>query len=278
MGKIYLPWKAKVLGIVICGGFLSLGTIACSNTEITAVESSSPAAEETANASVSPSPSPQESPSAEEQSQGEDNYQRAIDVATGATSIGKAAVSRDDWSLAASQWEEAVGLLKKVPPSNPDHAKAQEKLVLYERFLSEAKEKAAPPPATEEAAPTSANPDFFMVPIKSRYRGIPIIEVTFNKEFTFDMAFDTGATNTLITSGMANVMQLKQVSVSSVMVADGAVVPLPVMNVDTIEIDGRVQRNVSVAVANMPIGLLGQEFFAGYDVNIKKNVIEFKRR
>jgi aspartyl protease family protein len=46
------------------------------------------------------------------------------------------------------------------------------------------------------------------------------------------------------------------------------------------EADGRLKRNITVAVAPpaMPIGLLGQDFYEGYDISIKADVIEFRRR
>ncbi|WP_017719651.1 hypothetical protein [Kamptonema formosum] len=46
------------------------------------------------------------------------------------------------------------------------------------------------------------------------------------------------------------------------------------------EIDGRLKRKVRVTVAPpaVRIGLLGQDFFQGYDITIRESAIEFRRR
>jgi hypothetical protein len=43
------------------------------------------------------------------------------------------------------------------------------------------------------------------------------------------------------------------------------------------EIDGRIKRNMSVVVAPpaMEEGLLGQDFYEGYEIAIKEDIIEF---
>lgn len=94
------------------------------------------------------------------------------------------------------------------------------------------------------------------------------------------MLFDTGATSTLITTAMAKTLKLKPVGLTPKGVADGAVVLLPYAFVQPIETDGRLKRKQEVAIAPpaMPIGLLGQDFFQGYDIAIKENIIEFRKR
>jgi aspartyl protease family protein len=94
------------------------------------------------------------------------------------------------------------------------------------------------------------------------------------------MLFDTGATGTLITLPMAQALRLKASGLKVVTVADGARVVIPFASVKSMESDGRLKRNILVGVAPpaMPIGLLGQDFFEGYDISIKENLIEFRRR
>jgi aspartyl protease family protein len=94
------------------------------------------------------------------------------------------------------------------------------------------------------------------------------------------MLFDTGATNTLITLSAAASLDLKPVGSMNVTIADGSVVQVPVAEINAIEIDGRIKKKLKVAVAppSMPIGLLGHDFFEGYDISIKEDVIEFSRR
>ncbi|HEY9606012.1 MAG TPA: retropepsin-like aspartic protease [Allocoleopsis sp.] len=204
-------------------------------------------------------------------------YAKAIDIATGAVTISQSAVSREDWSLAASHWQQAIQLLKLVPASSSQHALAQQKLSQYQRFLAEAKQKATPPP--KKTTQGDVSPQFFSTPIKGRNGGTPIIEVSFDGKKKYDMLFDTGATSTLITLAMAYELNLKPVGVSKSVVADGSVVALPIAYVKSVEIDSRLKRKmlVSIAPASMPIGLLGQDFFEGYEVTIKQNVIEFHR-
>jgi predicted aspartyl protease len=198
-------------------------------------------------------------------------------MATGAVTISQSAVSREDWSLAANHWQQAIQLLKSVPTSSGQHALAQQKLSQYQRFLAEAKQKATPPP--KKTAQGDVSPQFFSTPIKGRSGGTPIVEVSFDGKKKYDMLFDTGATSTLITLAMAYELNLKPVGVSKSVIADGSVVTMPVAYVKTMEIDSRLKRKllVSIAPPRMPIGLLGQDFFEGYEVTIKQNVIEFRR-
>jgi predicted aspartyl protease len=94
------------------------------------------------------------------------------------------------------------------------------------------------------------------------------------------MLFDTGANVTLITREIAQSLQLKPQGITQIAVADGAVVAVFQTSLKSMEIDGRLKRNMSVVVAPpaMPIGLLGQDFFEGYDITIKQDVIEFRKR
>lgn len=63
-------------------------------------------------------------------------------------------------------------------------------------------------------------------------------------------------------------------------VADGAIVQMPVAILESMEVDGRLKRKIEVAIAppSMPVGLLGHDFFDGYDITIKDDVIEFRKR
>jgi predicted aspartyl protease len=213
----------------------------------------------------------------------DENYAKAIDIATGAVNISKSAVSRDDWNLVASQWQEAINLLKEVPTSSPQHATAQAKVAQYQRFLSEAKVRSTPVAKKANQGNSDTNPEFFSLPIKGRAGGTPIVELNFRGATgtrKFEMLFDTGATNTLITMSMAYALRLKRAGFTKSTIADGSQVVLPVAYLQSIESDGRLKRKMLVAIAPpaMPIGLLGQDFYEGYDIFIKENVIEFRRR
>jgi predicted aspartyl protease len=278
-------WKPfpKTATWIVISSTLVLGNVACSNG--TPDTSSSPQASPVVKSPVTPSPIAQRPPKPvasppEKQPpiQPDQNYEQAIDIGTGAVTITKSAVSRDDWTLAANQWQQAIKLLKAVPVKSANHSKAQQKLALYQNFLADAKEKSTPPPKTTALGDSS--PQFFSIPILGRNGGTPIVEVFFNGTQKFEMLFDTGASGTLITESMAKALRLKPVGIRVVRVADGAAVALPFAFLNSLEVDGRLKRKLEIAIAPpaMPIGLLGQDFFDGYDITIKENVIEFRRR
>lgn len=222
---------------------------------------------------------PVASPSAQQpqSSKAPDTYQHAIDIASGAITISKSAISRDDWRLVASQWQKAIELLKVVPASSRRYKTAQNKLNEYQGYLADAKLKATPRSSKPCAGET--NPEFFSVPIKGRLGGTPIVEVTINEQ-KFDMFFDTGASKTLITLPMAYALKLPAVGIGKMRIANGSVVVLPIALVKSQEIDGRFRMDVPVAVAlrGANFGLLGQDFYTGYDIAIKENAIEFRRQ
>lgn len=305
--------------LIVLAGFLALDSVACSSvpgnsddstastpTSPTPSPAASPPPKATASA-ASPSPKatpPKASPSAKTTASKPktaqaakssktpaqksstakpaanqpDTFPNAIDVATGAISISQSAASRDDWQLVATQWQEAINLLKQVPASSPNYSKAKQRVPQYQRFMAEAKLRATPPPKKNKVGDT--NPRFFSIPIQGRRAGIPIVEVTFNGSQKFEMAFDTGASSTLITLGMAQALKLEPTGTKLVGIADGSIVEVLVAYVKSMEIDGRLKRNVPVSIAPpaMPIGLLGQDFFEGYDIVIKQDVIEFRKQ
>jgi predicted aspartyl protease len=299
-------WKPspRIGTLIVLSGLLALGSVACNNdtpdnppsppaspvpkSQAPPTPASPPASKLAASAlgnkppttakTSGKKPSTTADASGTEAPTTSDTYQQAIDVATGAAIISQSAVSRDDWNLVASQWQQAIQLLKAVPNSSSNHPSAQKKLTQYQGFLAEAKQKATPLPKKTQQG--DINPQFFSVPIKGRIGGIPIIEVSFNGTQKFDMLFDTGATNTLITVSMAYALKLKRSGLTKITIADGSQVVLPVTSLKSMEVDGRLKRQLTVSVAPpaMPIGLLGQDFYEGYDVSIKENVIEFRRR
>ncbi|MEQ9548088.1 MAG: retropepsin-like aspartic protease [Coleofasciculus sp. G3-WIS-01] len=259
---------------------LTLLNSACSKSEAESVSSPTPtqAASPVSTPSASVSPKPQASIPLPPPPPESDTYEEAIDVATSAVTISQSAVSREDWTLVANRWQEAIQLLKAVPASSKNHSTAQQKLSQYQNLLADAKQRSTPPPPKPKQGDNS--PQFFSVPIKGKLRGIPIIEVTFNDKRQFSMLFDTGATNTLITQEIASTLNLKPVGITQMGVADGAIVQMPVAILESMEVDGRLKRKIEVAIAppSMPVGLLGHDFFDGYDITIKDDVIEFRKR
>ncbi len=112
--------------------------------------------------------------------------------------------------------------------------------------------------------------------IKRRLASTPVIDVSFNGK-TFEMILDTGASNTLITKPMAEALRLNPKGYREVVIADGSTVRFPMTTIDAATSAGLPPRKLNVTVAeNADIGLLGHDFFARYDVKIKRNVIEFQ--
>ncbi|MBD2387931.1 retropepsin-like aspartic protease family protein [Cylindrospermum sp. FACHB-282] len=74
----------------------------------------------------------------------------ALDKATGALNISKSAQSSDDWNLVASQFQDAIALMKKVQRQSPNFPFAQAQISEYRRQIKYAQQRANPPkePAT----------------------------------------------------------------------------------------------------------------------------------
>lgn len=126
----------------------------------------------------------------------------------------------------------------------------------------------------------SFNPNkVYQASIKYRHHGIPVIDVTFNHNQTFEMIVDTGASGTLITQEMAIALQVQPMGWVKIGVADGRVVQLPTGVINAISVNGATVKNVPVVIASgMPIGLLGHDFFDGFDIKINRDTVEFYPR
>lgn len=131
-------------------------------------------------------------------------------------------------------------------------------------------------PVTPSGQPSStAKNGIYRIPIKRRLASTPVVDVTFNGK-TFEMIFDTGASSTLITQRMSDVLRLKPIGARNVIIADGSKLRFPVTSINTVSAGGVTARKLIVTIAkNSEIGLLGHDFFGRYDVKIKRNIIEF---
>lgn len=107
--------------------------------------------------------------------------------------------------------------------------------------------------------------------------GIPVVDVTFNGSQTFEMLLDTGASRTMITRPMANVLQPNPTGSIRVSTASAVDVEFATGAVASVQVGGAIANNVDVIIGGpeQDIGLLGQNFFADYDLIIRRNVIEF---
>ena len=125
---------------------------------------------------------------------------------------------------------------------------------------------------------TSTNTGAFIVPIKRRHSGIPVVDVTFNGQHTFEMLFDTGASGISLSTNMAEMIGLKPERESFSQTA-GGVVPIGISTVSSVKAGELTASNLQVAInPSLPVGLLGQTFYGHYDVVIKEKTIELRVR
>jgi predicted aspartyl protease len=294
--------------ILLLSGTLTLMSVACSRVNSLWRPNEPP---EPVAISVTPSPttSPVAKPTQQPTLAAKDAYERALDSAYSAASLGQSAQSRDDWQLVIGRWQEAIELLQAVPSSSPYRAIARQKIAQYQRNLGMAQKLATRPrpvsppsqviataprtnvppasssptqlpnpsaPVTESKTNTS-NPQVFKAPIKRRAGRTPVIEVTFNGGQTFDMVVDTGASGTVITEAMAKSLGVVPEGKVLADTASKQGVQFLTGTVESIAVAGVVERDVKVAIAGpeLQLGLLGQDFYGKYDVWIRQDVVEF---
>ncbi|HEY9648298.1 MAG TPA: retropepsin-like aspartic protease [Chroococcidiopsis sp.] len=299
---------------LLLSGVLALGVTACGGDRLSGeAPSASPAGSATVSpagspVAANPSPAPAASapaspaPAASAPAR-PDPYQRGIERASSAYTIGQSAQSRDDWRLVASRWQQAIDLMANVPSSSPNHSQAQRKLSEYRRNLTYAQRQAnlpitqdagsvvvVPPQSSQATSVASANPPgnsagngsgrLFRAPIVRRAGGTPVINVVFNGNRSFEMIVDTGASGTLITQPMAAALGVMPVGQARVDTASANSVSFPLGYVRSVQVDGAIAQNLLVAVAgpSLDVGLLGHDFFGNYDVTIRQDVVEFRER
>lgn len=262
---------------------------------------------------VTPTPTP-EVPSLDPSESEPSLFEMGRDKAVGAWSISQSAQSPDDWNLVASQYQEAIALMRRVRRQSPEFAIAQTKITEYRRQVKYARLQANPRPVAvrephkivvvvpqrestpkftlppQETKPSSPEPDLpssavvipdqavFTAPIKRRIGGTPIVEVTFNGQQQFEMIVDTGASGTVITQQMADALGIVTVGKAKANTASSRAVEFPVGYVNSMAVGGVIVNKIPVAIAGAELetGLLGHDFFGNYDVTIKRNVIEFR--
>ncbi|MFB2739500.1 retropepsin-like aspartic protease family protein [Umezakia ovalisporum] len=244
-------------------------------------------------------------------------FEMGLDQAVGAWSISQSAESPDDWNLVASQYQDAIRLMGKVPQDSPQFAGAQRKIFEYRTLVKAARQQAIHPPLPSVEAnnqgilvavppnqtqpsvpvlipptPTPQSPvkpvppisaflapekKVFIAAIKRRIGGTPIVEVTFNNRQKFEMILDTGASSTVITPEMADVLGVVPVGTTKANTASARTVEFPIGYVDSMAVAGVTVNRVAVAIAGpeLETGLLGHDFFGNYDVTIRRDVVEF---
>jgi predicted aspartyl protease len=242
----------------------------------------------------SPEPEPQlqsqPQPTTQPESKIQPNsFELALDKAAGATTISQSAQSPDDWRLVASQFEDAIALMKNVGQESPNFTVAQIKISEYQRQIKYALNKATPKPtqpvvvkpqrvvvevpslknkpsSTQALAPVvtkqesvaqsvllpeqiTREQNVFVAPIKRRIGGTPIIEVTFNGQQRFEMIVDTGASGTVITQDMADALAIVPVGKTKANTASSKQVEFTIGYVNSMAAAGVMVKQVPVAIA-----------------------------
>lgn len=228
-------------------------------------------------------------------------YKLALEKANSAKNISQTALTEDDWTLVTSRWQQAIALLKSLPAAAPYQLLAKNKLKEFEREFATAQKQLTQAKRDGDFTTTSglaavdsgslkvssaiaasgtSSEKVFRAPIKRREGGTPVIDVTFNGSQTFEMIVDTGASGTVITQAMAQALGARIIGKTKVSTASQSGVEVPLTYVDSIAVGNAVVKDVIVAIANasLNIGLLGHDFFSDYDLTVKQDVVEFRRR
>lgn len=122
--------------------------------------------------------------------------------------------------------------------------------------------------------------NFFQIPIKRRVGGIPTVEVLFNGKHMVEMLFDTGASVIVLNEEVAQAIGISKSKKTMTIHTAGGIIQSNIGRVISMAAGGLMIKNVEVSInpkLGLP-GLLGQRFYADYDVTIKKNIIELRLR
>ncbi len=205
-------------------------------------------------------------------------YYQGVTRASGAFSISQTARTPDDWKLVASRWQQSINLLTKVPSSSASYSAAQSKIVEYNRNLQVAQAKAGD--ARVSSVTSQGEKRTFRARIIGRAGGTPVILVNFNGGKLYPMIVDTGASGTVITTQMANELGVVPTGVIQAQVADGRIVEKAAGHVQSVDVGGAKAENLQISVAPpaMDIGLLGNNFFAQYNVTFEQEWVVFQER
>ncbi|MBD2420976.1 retroviral-like aspartic protease family protein [Anabaena cylindrica FACHB-243] len=138
--------------LIFLSGSLAVATVACSeNKQITATDGDKQSGPIGNLAAVQPpTRKPMLLPAVPKPQQTKDSVtepsalELALDKATGGLNISKSAQSSDDWNLVASQFQDAIALLKQVRQDSPNFPFAQRQIAEYQRQVQLARQKANP--------------------------------------------------------------------------------------------------------------------------------------
>ncbi|MEO1636010.1 MAG: retropepsin-like aspartic protease [Cyanobacteria bacterium J06631_9] len=219
------------------------------------------------------------------------HYNEGINLASSADALSQSAFSPDDWGLIVSRWQRAAQQMDQVAPGTANYEEAQAKSANYTQRAEAAQaqiaelqtvtyvplpasaRRTAPPAATSQPAATSSSSDDSQqrvrVPIVRRLHGTPVVRVTFNGVREYEMILDTGASRTLITRPMADDLGVVTIDRMIASTASAAEVTFEVGQLSSMSLGGITLNDARVSIGEtVDVGLLGNDFFRGYDVNI----------
>ncbi|MEM9245022.1 MAG: retropepsin-like aspartic protease [Cyanobacteria bacterium P01_F01_bin.153] len=247
-----------------------------------------------------------------------DTYKFALNKAYSAAKLSQSARAMSDWEFVVSRWQEAINLLKTIEDSDERASKKiaeySKNLAYAQQRASQipqaptpiriqqaptrtasaatgsrsATRSAAPAPPSAPRGTASSSPPsapqatqssgtVTKVPIRKRFGGIPIIVVQINGQ-GFPMMVDTGASTTVITQAMANMLGLEPVGTVRANTPSQQGVVFQVARLGQIKVGNLEAKNLRAAIApTMEVGLLGQNFFGAYDVTITRSEVIFRR-
>ncbi len=213
----------------------------------------------------------------------DNSYQDALVTATAAQTISGSALTKEDWTLVANQWQDALKLLQSVPKSSPNYRQAIDLLPQYQQSLSQARQKSAtfkePIQKVDRSFLPVENSNSFSMPIIKKLDNIPVVEVTLNGQQKFQMLLDTGASRTLLTRAMANQLKLQASGKTTAKTASG-ISEFDIVELQSVQFGQGVTNNIAVSVGKneLSYGLLGHDVYKGYDITLKEDVILFNKR
>lgn len=122
------------------------------------------------------------------------------------------------------------------------------------------------------------------VPIKYRIGETPVIEATFNNQYTFDMALDAQSGRTIISPKMAYILRIQPSGRGGGRLADGQYIEFETGWVQSVAVrcasgaatPAAIVHNLEVIIASQDVdGLLGQDFLSKFHVRILNDEVEF---
>jgi hypothetical protein len=70
-------------------------------------------------------------------------FYNAVNKATNAAQLTQTAKTKAQWNTVATNWQQAIALMKAVPKANSNHKVAQQKVVEYQNNLNYAQQASA---------------------------------------------------------------------------------------------------------------------------------------